>query len=131
MPPTSLSASIRAEVSMPRSPTSTTSARPNRFCSFSTWVATVLGSARLPSKTSTATEQPELDLRQTPLSVSAVPALGQLALAAFQVDRGQIVEGQAALAQVSLGQPGLDLGLSPQEPVHGRVELVFVGVLHT
>src|SRR6201999_2259724 len=52
------SASIRAEVSMPRSPTSTTRERPKRCLSLLTWLVSVAGSAVLPSNTSTATGSP-------------------------------------------------------------------------
>jgi hypothetical protein len=52
------SASIRAAVIMPRSPTSTTRLSWKRWRSFSIWAASVVGSAVLPSNTSTATGQP-------------------------------------------------------------------------
>ena len=49
---------MRAAVSIPRSPTSTTRASPKRCRSFATWLATVRGSLVDPSNTSTATGQP-------------------------------------------------------------------------
>ena len=49
---------MRASVSIPRSPTSTTRERAKRWRSFSMWTPTVLGSAVLPSNTSTATGHP-------------------------------------------------------------------------
>src|SRR5215471_5765631 len=52
------SSRMRALVIMPRSPTSTTRDRPKRSLSLSICVANVIGSAVLPSNTSTATGQP-------------------------------------------------------------------------
>jgi hypothetical protein len=52
------SSRMRALVIMPRSPTSTTRDRPKRCLSLSIWVASVIGSAVLPSNTSTATGPP-------------------------------------------------------------------------
>ena len=65
---------MRAEVGMPRSPTITTSAMRKWFLSLSTWAATVMGSARLPSKTSTATGQPSR-LVSSPNSIWGRPRL--------------------------------------------------------
>ena len=52
------SSRMRAAVSIPRSPTSTTCCKPNRSRIFATWLVTVSGSTVEPSKTSTATGQP-------------------------------------------------------------------------
>ncbi len=49
---------IRALVSMPRSPTRATWARPNRCLSFLTWLARVAGSPVAPLNTCTATGIP-------------------------------------------------------------------------
>jgi hypothetical protein len=51
-----------AAVSIPRSPTSTTRVRANRFLSLLTWLATVFGSPVLPSNTSMATGTPPLEV---------------------------------------------------------------------
>lgn len=50
--------SMRAEVSMPRSPTQAICSMPKRSFSLATWAATVAGSAVLPLNTSTAIGQP-------------------------------------------------------------------------
>ena len=79
---------MRAAVSMPRSPTSTTCRKPTRSRSVATWLATVSGSAVEPSKTLTATGQPSA-VHSRPKTicsvllppVAAVPALGQRAVA--------------------------------------------------
>ena len=70
------SSRMRAEVSMPRSPTRTRRARPKRSRSLSTWVATVFGSLVLPSKTSTAMGQPsgEHSSPKTIWSLSFLPS---------------------------------------------------------
>ena len=124
---------MRAAVSMPRSPTSTTRCKPKRVRIFSTWQATVLGSDVEPSKTSTASGQPlgraqqtEDDLQRARLAVAAVPALGQRAVGSLQVTGGQVVEHQRVFPQVPLGQTLLDGRLLPHEPVHRGVELMLV-----
>jgi hypothetical protein len=53
-----LISSIRASVSMPRSPTSVTRSRPKRSRSLATWSGTVDGSAVVPGYTWTATGRP-------------------------------------------------------------------------
>ena len=58
IPPVSLRRAMRADVSIPRSPTRTSSVRPKRVRSFSTWASTVAGSAVLPGNASTATGSP-------------------------------------------------------------------------
>ena len=68
------SSRIRAAVSMPRSPTSTTRCKPKRVRSLSTWQATVFGSLVEPSKTSTATGQPAA-VHNRPKTICKVPCL--------------------------------------------------------
>ena len=65
---------MRAAVSMPRSPTSTTRCKPKRVRIFSTWQATVLGSDVEPSKTSTASGQPSA-VHNRPKTICNVPGL--------------------------------------------------------
>ena len=70
----SRSSRMRAAVSIPRSPTSTTCCKPNRSRIFATWLATVSGSAVEPSKTSTATGQPSA-VHSSPKTICSVPFL--------------------------------------------------------
>ena len=61
---------MRAAVSIPRSPTSTTCCKPNRSRIFATWLVTVSGSTVEPSKTSTATGQPSAVHDRQPSTVA-------------------------------------------------------------
>ena len=56
----------------------------------------------------------------------AVP--GQRTAAPFQIDRGEVVEHQGAVSEMSLGQASLNGLLAFQEPVHGRIQMVLVGL---
>ena len=68
------SSRMRAAVSIPRSPTSTTCCKPNRSRIFATWLVTVSGSTVEPSKTSTATGQPSA-VHSSPKTICNVPFL--------------------------------------------------------
>ena len=68
------SSRMRAPVSMPRSPTSTTRLRPKRPLILSTCAATVFGSLVEPEKTSTATGKPSA-VHSNPNTICAVPFL--------------------------------------------------------
>src|SRR5258708_4039137 len=48
-------------------------------------------------------------------------------MAAFEISGSQIVEHQAAVAEMAFGQFLLDTGLSREQSVHGLVELGFIG----
>ena len=74
-------------------------------------------------------QQAELDLQLAALAVAAMAALGQRTAAAFQVAGGQVVEHQCAVGEMALGQAPLDGVLAFEQPVHGGVEIVLVGVL--
>ncbi len=50
-------------------------------------------------------------------------------MASLEVRRGEVVQDDAPLLEVTPGQPPLDPILALQQPVHGGVELVLVGVL--
>ena len=124
---------MRAAVSMPRSPTSTTRLSPKRRRSLSTWAGTVAGSAVLPAHTSAETGRPAAshsrhattDLAAAALAVAGVAAAGQLAVLAGVPDGGQVVQREAAVLQVAAGQLGLDGGLAAGQPVEGVVELLL------
>ncbi len=125
------------EVSIPRSPTRTTSVRPKRIRSLSTWASTVAGSAVLPGKASTATGQPrrigeqaELDLGPVGPVVAGVAVAGERAVAALDVHRREVVQDEAARAEVAGRERALDPCLAGEEPVHRPVQLVLVGALH-
>jgi hypothetical protein len=75
-------------------------------------------------------EQTVIDLQRTGLAITAIAALGQRTRGAFEVARRQIVEHQATLAQMPRGQFLLDRILAGQQPVHGRVKIVLVGIGH-
>ena len=124
---------MRAAVSMPRSPTSTTRCKPKRVRIFSTWQATVLGVGRRALEdldrnrtTLGRAQQTEDDLQRALLAVAAVPALGQRAVGSLQVTGGQVVEHQRVFPQVPLGQTLLDGRLLLHEPVHRGVELMLI-----
>src|SRR5438132_935310 len=121
---------------MPRSPTSTTRAIPNRPRIFVICAGKVLGSPMLPAKTSTATgqslpvgQEPEDDLQFVPLAVAGMAELRQGALPALEVRRGDVVEDEAAVRQMPVGQGRLDTPLLREQPVHGRIEVVFIGMV--
>ena len=128
---------MRALVSMPRSPTSTTSARPKRSRSFSTVAGTVAGSAVSPGTTSTATGRPSASVTR-PYSiwsdarppVTAVAAPRERAVAALDRGGGEVVEDEAAGSQVARREARLDALLALQQPVHRAVQLVLVRVGH-
>ena len=67
-------ASIRAEVIMPRSPTSTSPVSPNRVPMTSTMSVNATGSAVLPEKIRTATGRPDRSVRM-PYSIRGKPFL--------------------------------------------------------
>ena len=59
-----------------------------------------------------------------------VPAAAATHRSGLLVPRcGQVVEHQGAVGEVALGETGLDGGLAVEQPVHGGVEVVLVGVV--
>ena len=77
-----------------------------------------------------AAQQPKHDLEFALLPVTVVPQPGERAGAPFKVGGGDIVEHQRAVGQVPLGQFRFDLRLALPQPVHGSIEVVFVGRRH-
>jgi hypothetical protein len=76
-------------------------------------------------------EQPVVDLQRAGPAIAAVAALGQRAGAALEVARRQVIQHQRALAQVACGELLLDRVLARQQPIHGRIQIVLVGIGHT
>ena len=70
--------------------------------------------------------QPEHDLQLAALAVTIVPVLGQLADAALEIGRTDVVELQRAVLQVAPGQRLLDALLLFDEPVEGAVKLLLI-----
>ena len=100
--PSPLSASMRAVVTIPRSPTITTSSSPERSRTPSAPEMKALGSAVLPAKTSTATGRPSGQQMRpystwafAHLGVTGVAALGQWAVAALHPGTGPVIEHPA------------------------------------
>ena len=106
--------SMRASVSMPRSPTITTRCRLKRWLSLSICAASVIGSAVLPSNTSIATGQPfaaqqaDHQLRTVAPVIATVAETSELAAAPFQVGGRHIIEQQRTVRQMTSRQRGLD-----------------------
>src|SRR6516162_1646094 len=124
---------MRALVIMPRSPTSTTRDRPKSPLSLSICPANVIGSAVLPSKTSTATGQPLAahnrpldDLQFALLAVSRIAEACQLAALTLKPGRREVVEHQRPVREVAAGERSLDRALACAEPVEGAIELDLV-----
>ena len=69
--------------------------------------------------------------RAAALAVAAVAAAHQRAGAACVVAARDVVQDLGILAEVTAGEASLDAVLALQEPVHGGVEVLFVGVLET
>jgi hypothetical protein len=63
--------------------------------------------------------------------MDAVADPGQRAADTLEVARREVEQHQPAGLQVSLGEPLLDRLLALDEPVHGRVQRILVGVGHT
>ena len=75
-------------------------------------------------------EQPVVDLQQPLLAVAVVAQLGQRAGGALEVAGRQVVQHQAAVAQVPRGELLLDRVLAREQPVHRRVQVVLVRIGH-
>jgi hypothetical protein len=72
-------------------------------------------------------QQAEDDLQVAGPLVAAVAVTGQRTLAALEVGRRQIVEHQRSFTQMLFGERLLDARLAGEQPVHGLVEIVFIG----
>ena len=68
------------------------------------------------------------DDRAAALAVAAVAALHEGAGAAFVVAGRDVVEHLGVLVEVALGEAFLDAVLALEQPVHGVVEVVLVGI---
>ncbi len=71
-------------------------------------------------------QQPEHDLQLAALAVAGVAVMRQRAAAPLQPCRGDVVEYQSAVLEVTLGQTPFDPALALKQPVHRLVEFVFV-----
>ena len=69
-------------------------------------------------------EQGEDDLQLAAPAVAGVAALGQRALRALEVHRGQVAEHERAVLDVLRRQGPLDALLPPEQPVHRLVEFL-------
>jgi hypothetical protein len=63
--------------------------------------------------------------------VAAVTELGQRAGDTLEIARRQIEQDEAAFLQKALREPFLDCPLALNQPVHGLVKLVLVGIRYT
>ena len=68
------------------------------------------------------------DLELPLLLVPGVAVCCQLALQAFEVDRGQIAEDEGAVLEMPPGESPFDLPLAGEQPVHRFVEIIGRGV---
>ena len=75
-------------------------------------------------------QQAVVDLELPFLAVAVVSQLGQGTGHALEVARRQVVERKAAVIQVTGCQLLLDMGLTFQQPVHGLVQFVLIGLAH-
>ena len=71
-------------------------------------------------------QQAEDDLRLAALAVAGVAVARQRAAAALHPGRADVVEHQGAVGEMTPGQAPLDRPLAFQQPVHRRIERVFV-----
>ena len=118
-------------VSMPRSPTSTTRAIPNRSLILATWAATVLGSPVLPANTSCnrdavlAGQQPVDDLEPTRTPSVGCPTApsGHVRPSTRRTRRRR---DQGAAGQVPGGEGVLDARLPGGQRVHRRIQVIFI-----
>ena len=74
-------------------------------------------------------EQREDDLGLARLAVLGVPAPGEGAFRALEVDRGHVAQDEGTVFEVLFGQPSLDALLPFEQPIHGGVQLVGARLL--
>src|SRR5437899_781097 len=82
------------------------------------------------SSSSRIGEQAVVDLQHAVAAVAAVADLGQRTGAALEVAGRQVVQHQAAGAQVARSELLLDRALARQQPVHRRVQIVLARIGH-
>ena len=75
-------------------------------------------------------EQAVVDLQHAVAAVAAVADPGQRTGAALEVAGRQVVQHQAAGAQVARSELLLDRALARQQPVHRRVQIVLARIGH-
>lgn len=75
-------------------------------------------------------QQPVVDLQRAAAAVAAVASTRQGAGAAPEPTRRQVVQYQRALGEVTGGELLLDGVLALEQPVHGGVQVVFIGIDH-
>ena len=124
---------MRAPVSMPRSPTSTTRCKPKRWRILSTWGGDRLGVAGgafeyldRDGDAVGGAQQAEHDLQGAALAVAAVTTLRQRAAVSLEVTGSQVVQHEGVVVQMALCQALLDTALAAHQPVHRGVQLVFI-----
>ena len=69
-------------------------------------------------------EQTADDLRVAATLIARVAEAGQRAMVPLKVSRGHIVEHQATIGKVTLGERLLDALLSREQPIHGLVQII-------
>ena len=122
---------MRALVSNPRSPTITTRCSLKRCFSLSICADNVAGSAVFPGiprhrhrAALGGTHQADDNLRPVAAVVAAVAILRQFAASSFEIGRGDVVEQQRAIFQVTAGQRGFDERLLASQPVERGIHLL-------
>src|SRR5215472_13903725 len=71
------------------------------------------------------------DLQFAALAVAIVAELCQRAAAPLEVARGDVVEHQRAILEMTFGKRGFDLRLPIEQPVQRGIEFVLVNLLET
>src|SRR5690606_12507711 len=79
----------------------------------------------------TRREQPIVDLELVPFAVAVVTDLAERTALAFKVARAQVIERQSSLLQVPCCEPLLDPRLTLEQPVHRRIQILFIDALYT
>src|ERR1019366_5900073 len=67
-----------------------------------------------------------VDLQLVLLAVAAVADAPQRTVRALEVARGEVIEGEAAFAQMARGELALDHGLALEQPVHPRMQIILI-----
>ena len=127
------SSRMRAAVSMPRSPTSTTRVEAEAGADLVDLRGDGVGVAGRAFEdldgdrtAGGGAEQTEDDLQRALLAVAAVAAPGEFAVRPLDVAGGQVVEHQGVFLEMALGEALLDGCLAFDEPVHRGVQLLGV-----
>ena len=127
------SASMRALVIMPRSPTSTMRFSRKRDAQLADLIGERARIAEIAFEhldgdraALRRAQETEDDLRPVAAMIAAVAELRQFAAPPLQIARGDVVEHEHAVLEVALGEDLLDAGLAAAQKVEGGVELVLV-----